>query len=154
MYLNVFLLKIKPLKIIFKIPQIYAHRNIVPLCHSPGLLVTGLPFCCWSACLHLQQKSKKEFILEGSYCFQFQPEALGSWGLNAGSNVSWKKWGNERDRSGPCPVTRVAVARGHLDACSLSLCDQHKCCVTCLVQRCTGLASLSLLVFFATSHER
>lgn len=59
--------------------------------------------------------------------------------------------GNKEDRAAPCPgtnlrpVTRVAMARGHLDASSVGLCDQHKVpqpSIMWFVQRYTGSASL------------
>lgn len=70
--------------------------------------------------------------------------------------------GNEKDHSAPFPgtsqsrVTRVAVTRAHLDACSVGLCEQHKVpqrCVIGFVQRYTGSAPLSLLIFLATPYE-
>lgn len=70
--------------------------------------------------------------------------------------------GNEKGCTAPCPgtsrspVTRVAVARGHLEASSVGLCDQHKepqPCIIWFVQRYTGSASLSLPTFHATPYE-
>ena len=70
--------------------------------------------------------------------------------------------GNEKDCTAPCPgrsqspVTRVAVARGHPDTCSVGLCAQHEVlqpCIIWFVQRHTGSVSLSLLVFLATPYK-